>query len=102
MLYYQFLWALAYSTVSHAYMGSCNSPFLLPLLTLYKTLLYIDTTYFKIGAYTVKTASKFEFRRSNLPRHDQTTSRSPFRLRKANYPPYVLGATPPIHCTENY
>ena len=98
---YQFFSALAYTTVSHAYIGSCNSYFLLPLLTLYKILFYIDVTYFKIGASTVKTVPKFEFRGSNLPRDDQTTSRLSSRLRKADYAPHVLGATPSIHCTEN-
>ena len=90
---YQILWALAYTTVSHVYVGSCNSYFLPPLLTLYKILLYIDVTYFKIGASTVKVVPKFEFRGSNLLRDDQTTSRLSSRLRKANYAPHVLGAT---------
>ena len=49
----------------------------------------------------VKTVPKFEFRGSNLLRDDQTTSRLSSRLRKANYPPHVLGATPSIHYTEN-
>ena len=87
--------------VSHAYIGSCNSYFLPPLLTLYKISLYIDVPYFKIGASTVKTAPKFEFRGSNLLRDNQTTSRLSSRLRKANYAPRVLGATPSIHCTED-
>ena len=34
-------------------------------------------------------------------RDDQTTSRLSSRLRKANYAPHVLGATPSIQCTEN-
>ena len=51
--------ALAYKTVCHAYIGSCNSSFLPPLLTLYKILLYIDLIYFKIGVSTVKTVPKF-------------------------------------------
>ena len=65
---YQFLLASAYTTVSHAYVGSCNSYFLPPLLTLYKILLYIDVPYFKIGVSTVKTVPKFEFIGSNLLR----------------------------------
>ena len=68
---------------------------------LYKILFYIDVTYFKIGASTIKTVPKFEFRGSNLLRDDETTSRLSSRLRKANYAPHVLGATPSIHCTEN-
>ena len=95
---YQFLLASAYTTVSHAYVGSCNSYFLPPLLTLYKILLCNDVPYFKSGASTVKTVPKFEFRRSNLLRDDQTTSRLSSRLRKVNYAPHVLGAT---HCTED-
>ena len=95
---YQFLLASAYTTVSHAYVGSY---FLPPLLTLYKVLLYIDVPYFKICAPMVKTVPKFEFRGSNLLRDDQTTSKLSSRLRKANYAPRVLGATPSIHCTEN-
>ena len=97
---YQFLSALAYTTVSHAYVGSCNSYFLPPLLTLYK-IFYIDVTYFKVGASTVKTVPKFEFRGSNLLRDDRTTSRLSSWLRKANYAPHVLGATPSIYCTES-
>ena len=86
---YQFLSALAYTTVSHTYVGSCNSYFLPPLLTLYKILFYNDVTYFKIGASTVKTVPKFEFRGSNLFRDDQTTSRPSSRLWNKFY---VIGA----------
>ena len=94
MRYYEFLLASAYTTVSHAYVGSCNSYFL-PPLTLYKILFYIDVLYFKIGASTVKTVFKFEFRGSKLLRNDQTTSRLSSRLRKANYAP-VYRARPSL------
>ena len=83
---------LGVSTVSHAYIiGSCNSYFLPPLLTLYKISLYIDVTYFKIGASTVPI---FEFRGSNLLRDDKPQ----VDCLPGCGAPHVLGATPSIHC----